>query len=92
MQNAQTIYQQAVLPLSDSEKLRLAAIILQNLSGGEENHNRRMIYCKISTVKEFFLRFGKLTGIFKRSVNLGTIKFFASLEGLSRHFAGDLQR
>ena len=33
MQNAQTIYQQTVLPLSDSEKLRLATIILQNLSG-----------------------------------------------------------
>ncbi len=33
MQNAQTIYQQTVLPLSDSEKLRLATIILQDLSG-----------------------------------------------------------
>lgn len=35
MQNAQTIYQQTVLPLPDSEKLRLATIILQNLSDGE---------------------------------------------------------
>ena len=33
MQDAQTIYQQTVLPLSDSEKLRLATIILQDLSG-----------------------------------------------------------
>jgi hypothetical protein len=37
MQDAQTIYQQTVLPLSDSEKLRLATIILQDLSG---NGNR----------------------------------------------------
>lgn len=32
MQNAQTIYQQTILPLPDSEKLRLATLILQNLS------------------------------------------------------------
>ncbi len=35
MPNAQTIYQQAVLPLPASEKLRLATIILQDLSNGE---------------------------------------------------------
>ncbi len=35
MQNAQTIYQQTVLPLPNSEKLRLATIILQNLSSRE---------------------------------------------------------
>ena len=33
MQDAQTIYQQTVLPLPSSEKLRLATIILQDLSG-----------------------------------------------------------
>ena len=33
MQDAQTIYQQMVLPLPSSEKLRLATIILQDLSG-----------------------------------------------------------
>ncbi len=32
MQNVETIYQQAVLPLPSSEKLRLATIILQSLS------------------------------------------------------------
>ena len=35
MQNAQTIYQQTILPLPNSEKLRLATIILQNLSNSE---------------------------------------------------------
>lgn len=35
MQNAQTIYQETILPLSSSEKLRLATIILQNLSNSE---------------------------------------------------------
>ncbi len=37
MQNAQTIYQQAILPLPASEKLRLATMILQSLSGDREN-------------------------------------------------------
>ncbi len=37
MQNAQTIYQQTILPLPNSEKLRLATIILQNLSKSERN-------------------------------------------------------
>jgi len=37
MRNAQTIYQQTVLPLPNSEKLRLATLILQNLSSGERN-------------------------------------------------------
>lgn len=37
MQNAQTIYQQTVLPLPNTEKLRLATIILQNLSKNESN-------------------------------------------------------
>jgi hypothetical protein len=32
MQNIETIYQQTVLPLPSSEKLRLATIILQSLS------------------------------------------------------------
>lgn len=32
MQNVETIYQQTVLPLPNSEKLRLATIILQSLS------------------------------------------------------------
>jgi hypothetical protein len=32
MQNVETIYQQTVLPLPSSEKLRLATIILQGLS------------------------------------------------------------
>lgn len=32
MQNVQTIYQQTILPLPDGEKLRLATIILQDLS------------------------------------------------------------
>lgn len=37
MQNAQTIYQQTILPLPAGEKLRLATIILQNLSNEAEN-------------------------------------------------------
>lgn len=35
MQNAQTIYQQTILPLPDSEKLKLATLILQNLTNDE---------------------------------------------------------
>jgi hypothetical protein len=35
MQNVETIYQQTVLPLPSSEKLRLATIILQSLSQPE---------------------------------------------------------
>jgi hypothetical protein len=35
MANVQTIYQQTILPLPNSEKLQLAAIILQNLSKSE---------------------------------------------------------
>lgn len=35
MQNAQEIYQQSVVPLPDSEKLRLATIILQDLSDSD---------------------------------------------------------
>jgi hypothetical protein len=35
MQDAQEIYQQSVVPLPNSEKLRLAAIILQDLSISE---------------------------------------------------------
>jgi hypothetical protein len=37
MQNAETIYQQTILPLPDSEKLHLATLILQNLG---ENQKR----------------------------------------------------
>lgn len=36
MQNVQTIYQQTILPLPKSEKLRLATIILQSLSDDTE--------------------------------------------------------
>lgn len=36
MQNAETIYQQTVLPLPNSEKLQLATIILKNLSNSEK--------------------------------------------------------
>ncbi len=36
MQDIQTIYQQTILPLPKSEKLRLATIILQNLSNSEK--------------------------------------------------------
>ncbi|MDQ6786163.1 MAG: hypothetical protein M3033_05010 [Acidobacteriota bacterium] len=35
MQNARTIFQQTILPLPDSEKLKLATIILQNLTNDE---------------------------------------------------------
>lgn len=35
MQDAQTIYQQTILPLPSSEKLRLATIILQSLTKSE---------------------------------------------------------
>ncbi len=35
MQDVQTIYQQTILPLPNSEKLRLATIILQDLSKDE---------------------------------------------------------
>ena len=37
MQDIQTIYQQTILPLPTSEKLRLATIILQDLSNGEKS-------------------------------------------------------
>lgn len=37
MQDIQTIYQQTILPIPNSEKLRLATIILQNLSNSERN-------------------------------------------------------
>jgi hypothetical protein len=37
MQNAQIIYQQTIFPLPDSEKLRLATIILQNLTQETES-------------------------------------------------------
>lgn len=33
MPNVQTIYRQSILPLPDDDKLRLASIILQDLSG-----------------------------------------------------------
>lgn len=33
MPNVQTIYRQTILPLPDDDKLRLASIILQDLSG-----------------------------------------------------------
>ena len=36
MQDIQTIYRQTILPLPTSEKLRLATIILQDLSNGEK--------------------------------------------------------
>jgi hypothetical protein len=40
MQNLQTIYQQNILPLSESERLRLATMILQDLSGnGDKESN-----------------------------------------------------
>ncbi len=35
MQNAQTIFQQTILRLPDSEKLKLATLILQNLTNDE---------------------------------------------------------
>lgn len=37
MQNAETIYQQTILPLPNVEKLRLATIILQDLSNSEKS-------------------------------------------------------
>ena len=39
MQNAQSIYQQNIIRLPNSEKLRLASLILQNLT--EENGTRK---------------------------------------------------
>ncbi len=36
MQDIQTIYRQTIMPLPPSEKLRLATIILQDLSDGEK--------------------------------------------------------
>lgn len=36
MQNAETIYQQTILPLPNSEKLQLAALILQNLTNSQK--------------------------------------------------------
>ena len=36
MQDVQTIYRQTILPLPNNEKLRLATIILQDLSSGEK--------------------------------------------------------
>jgi hypothetical protein len=41
MQNAQTIYQQNIFRLPDSEKLRLATLILQDLT--EENETRKNV-------------------------------------------------
>lgn len=37
MQKVETIYQQSILPLPNGEKLRLAAIILQNLTNHEKS-------------------------------------------------------
>lgn len=37
MQSAETIYQQTILPLPNGEKLRLATIILQDLSNAEKS-------------------------------------------------------
>jgi hypothetical protein len=37
MQDVQTIYRQTILPLPSSDKLRLAAIILQDLSSDEKS-------------------------------------------------------
>ena len=37
MQKAETIYQQSILTLPSGEKLRLAAIILQNLTNAEKS-------------------------------------------------------
>ena len=37
MQDIQTIYQQTILPLPASEKLRLATIILQDLTSSEKS-------------------------------------------------------
>lgn len=37
MQKVETIYQQSILPLPNGEKLRLAAIILQDLSNAEQS-------------------------------------------------------
>jgi len=36
MKDVQTIYRQTIMPLPPSEKLRLATIILQDLSDGEK--------------------------------------------------------
>ena len=37
MQDIQTIYQQTIFPLPNSEKLRLATIILQDLSSSQKS-------------------------------------------------------
>ncbi len=54
MQNAQTIYQQTVLPLPNDEKLRLATIILQNLSAETEKSASAFDFLEnLSTEKVF---------------------------------------
>lgn len=57
MQNAQTIYQQTILPLPKSEKILLATIILQNLSDETEE--------KTSALE--FLENLQVEGVFKTS-------------------------
>lgn len=54
MQDVQTIYQQTVLPLPDDEKLRLATIILQNLSAETEKSASALDFLEnLSTEKVF---------------------------------------
>lgn len=51
MQNAQTIYQQNILPLPDDEKLRLATIILQNLSGNGEREESQTAFDLLQSIQ-----------------------------------------
>lgn len=54
MQNVQTIYQQTILPLPKSEKLRLATIILQSLSDDTEKTTSALDFLENLQIEKVF--------------------------------------
>ena len=66
MQNAQTIYQQTILPLPASEKLRLATIILQNLSNEAEKSASALDFLENLQTERVFNSAGEVDEHLKR--------------------------
>lgn len=54
MQNVDSIYQQTILPLPKSEKLRLATIILQSLSDDAESMTSALDFLENLQVEKVF--------------------------------------
>ena len=54
MQSVQTIYQQTILPLPKSEKLRLATIILQSLSDDTEKTTSALDFLENLQIEKVF--------------------------------------